>query len=92
MKIILKYKIIAISAIFVLFAISILNSCKSTNVVTSKSGAELWGENCIRCHNAPSPSIYSDEQWDAAVQHMRYKANLTDTEANKIVAFLKSAN
>ncbi len=93
MKTIFKYKILTASTmILALSVISILNSCKATDVVTSKSGAQLWGENCIRCHNAPSPSIYSDAQWDAAVGHMRYKANLTGEEANKIVAYLKSAN
>jgi len=93
MKTIFKHKIFTASAIIIaLGAISILNSCKPTDVVAGKSGAQLWGENCIRCHNAPSPSIYSDAQWDAAVQHMRYKANLTGTEVDKIVAYLKSAN
>jgi len=93
MKTIFKYKILASSLIMLaLGAISILNSCKATDVVTSKSGAQLWGENCIRCHNAPSPSIYSDEQWDAVGDHMRYKANLTGVEVDKIVAYLKSAN
>ena len=66
--------------------------CKVPESISSKSGAQLWGENCNRCHNAPDPKTYSDDQWDAATEHMRQKALLTDMEINKIRNFLKSAN
>lgn len=82
--------------IVVLFIISfmyILSSCSSTSDLSdAKSGAQLWGENCMRCHNAPSPETFSDADWDVAVMHMRIRANLTEIEAQKIVAFLKRAN
>ena len=57
-----------------------------------KGGAQLWAENCIRCHNIRSPSIYSDAEWDVAMHHMRIRANLTADENKKILAFLQSAN
>ncbi len=57
-----------------------------------KGGAQLWAENCTRCHNAPPPDRYSDAQWDVAVQHMRLCANLTGEESRKIVEFLKASN
>ena len=69
-----------------------IQSCKVPESISSKSGAQLWGENCNRCHNAPDPKTYSDDQWDAATEHMRQKALLTDLEINKIRNFLKSAN
>jgi mono/diheme cytochrome c family protein len=71
---------------------AIINGCKTPDAIAAKSGAQLWGENCNRCHNAADPHTFSDDQWDAAVEHMRQKALLTDTEISKIRAFLKSAN
>jgi cytochrome c1 len=53
---------------------------------------QLWGENCIRCHNAPSSGDYSNAQWETIGMHMKLRANLTDVETNKIVEFLKSSN
>jgi hypothetical protein len=57
-----------------------------------KGGAQLWAENCNRCHNAIPPDRYSDAQWDVIVQHMRMRANLTGAEARQIAAFLKESN
>ena len=69
------------------------NACTTTNsLADSKSGAQLWGENCLRCHNSPSPETFSDVEWDVAVMHMQVRANLTTTEATKIADFLKTAN
>src|SRR5437868_14384565 len=55
-----------------------------------KSGAQLWSENCIRCHNIRSPSNYSPAQWEVVMMHMRVRANLTPEEHKKILEFLKS--
>jgi len=64
----------------------------SDNVVYTKSGAQLWGENCVRCHSTPSPSAYNDTDWDVIGMHMKIRANLTAVESYKIFEFLKSAN
>ncbi|NOZ35484.1 MAG: cytochrome c [Chlorobi bacterium] len=72
--------------------ISLLSNCNVSNEIKAKSGAQLWGENCLRCHNNPSPETFSDVEWDVAVMHMRIRANLTDEEAKKIAKFLKTAN
>ena len=60
--------------------------------VMEKSGAQLWGETCNRCHLAPSPADYNDTDWETISLHMRIRANLTEKEITKIEAFLKSAN
>jgi hypothetical protein len=92
MKNIINIKtIVAISAIAIA-SVLIGNGCKAPEEITMKSGAQLWGENCNRCHNAPDPHTFSDDQWDAAAEHMRQKALLTDAEITKIRDFLKSAN
>jgi cytochrome c553 len=57
---------------------------------TGKSGAELWANNCVRCHNIRSPSNYSPAQWEVIMMHMRIRANLTPEEHKKILEFLKA--
>ena len=88
---------------FLLITVVFLYSCSSSesstytkidsnNVAYSKSGAQLWGENCVRCHSIPSPSAYNDTDWDTIGLHMKIRANLTSIESDKIFDFLKSAN
>ena len=64
----------------------------SMPAIESKSGAQLWSENCIHCHNIRPPNFYNDAQWDVAMMHMRVRANLTAEESRKILAFLKTAD
>ena len=40
------------------------------------AGAELWAQNCQRCHNFRDPTSLSDAQWEIVVMHMRIRANL----------------
>jgi len=71
-----------------------LQSCSAEQVAAYKnnSGAQLWGENCIRCHNIPSPSSFNDTDWSTIELHMKVRANLTKVQADKIFEFIKSAN
>ena len=101
MKIIHK---IFIAGLMLFITGGIIVSCSSTKdkytAVTDveeefkieKSGAQLWGEACNRCHLAPSPADYNDTDWETISLHMRIRANLTEKEITKIEAFLKSAN
>jgi len=66
----------------------IMNSCVESKMVAAKSGAQLWAENCQRCHNTPSPTSFSHEQWVTVGMHMQTRAQLTDKERDKIIAFL----
>ncbi|MCX6290478.1 MAG: cytochrome c [Bacteroidetes bacterium] len=85
-------KKIIILFIFVMSGSAMLfSSCAPTKEIADKSGAQLWGENCNRCHNAPSMDQYSKEQWPIIGSHMKLKAGLTDDEVNKIVSFLKGS-
>ncbi len=69
-----------------------LSSCSASKSVQAKSGVQLWGENCVRCHNAPAPTRYSDRDWSVILTHMRMTANLTEAEEAKIREYLQSAN
>ena len=57
-----------------------------------KGGAQVWSENCMRCHNLRRPRQRSDREWEAIVHHMRVRANLTSEEHRLIVRFLQAAN
>ncbi len=56
------------------------------------AGAELWAQNCRRCHNFRDPTSLSDAQWDVVMMHMRIRANLTAEEHQLILEYLKSSN
>jgi len=75
--------------IAIIAGVTVLNSCKTPEKIASKSGAQLWAENCQRCHNTPSPSSFSHDQWVTVGMHMQSRALITDAEKNKIVAFLQ---
>jgi hypothetical protein len=87
-----KSKTLSILSFAGLLVVILMHSCKVPESIAMKSGAQLWAENCNRCHNAPDPHLYSDDHWDVATDHMKQKAMLTDAEMIKIRDFLKSAN
>ncbi len=55
-------------------------------------GAQAWANNCSRCHNMRDPKELRDDQWRAAIGHMRVRAGLTGQEARDILAFLQGSN
>ncbi len=88
-----KINFIIGSIVIVFVTIIFTKGCASSKeMIANKSGAQLWGENCIRCHNIPSPVDFNDEQWKTIGLHMQVRANLTKAETEKIVEFLKTAN
>ncbi len=89
-----KHKILAGLLILVVVLVTgwVIGCASNKALVTEKSGAQLWGENCVRCHNAPSPPAFNDYQWETIAVHMRVRASLTEEEVQKIVEFLKMAN
>lgn len=70
----------------------LLNGCSVSKKISDKSGAQLWGENCSRCHNAPAPGEFNNDNWEIVGMHMRVRANLIQPDVDKIVEFLKGSN
>ncbi len=66
-------------------------SCISSKV-TDKSGSQLWAQNCMRCHNSPPSSAFTNTQWNIISSHMRQRAMLTETESKKILEFLQTGD
>lgn len=106
MKLTRTGKLAAVGTMLLALASLFLTSCKITHPEgagpnltaateaksSGKGGAQLWAQNCVRCHNNRSPSTYSDAEWEVAMHHMRIRANLTAEEHRRILEFLKSAN
>lgn len=57
-----------------------------------KSGAQLWVDNCSRCHNYRSPTEYTPNQWNTIMLHMRFQGGLTDQEAKEILDYLTQSS
>ncbi len=95
----IKIRFTAIAAVaagsafaLLLYGCSTITKTGEPQARVEKAGAQLWAENCNRCHNLRSPDSYSATQWEVAMLHMRVRANLTPDEHKKILEFLKSAN
>lgn len=87
-----KINVITGIIFFIVAGSLISQSCTPSKMIAQKSGAQLWGENCVRCHNTPPPVDFNDIQWKTIGLHMEDRATLTSVEAEKIVDFMKSAN
>ncbi len=85
-----KYITTALIACSCATAFFFSNGCVESKKVAAKSGVELWADNCQRCHNTPSPTTFSVEQWKTIGMHMQTRALLTNNERDKIVAFLQA--
>jgi len=53
-----------------------------------KTGAQIWAENCTRCHYARPANQYSAQQWDIITSHMRDRADLTGEEQRAVYHFM----
>jgi cytochrome c5 len=94
-----RYPVAALAATFILAYAFAPTGAKAGDKAPSaplapvgKSGAQLWAEQCQRCHNVRSPSSYSPAQWEVAMLHMRVRANLTPEQHQKILEFLKAGS
>ena len=53
-----------------------------------KSGAQIWAENCTRCHTPRPATQYSAQQWDLITTHMRLRCNLNGEEQRAVYHFM----
>jgi hypothetical protein len=83
--------LVCATACWVVVGCSTAGQSVAIGAETGKSGAQLWAENCQRCHNIRSPGSLSPAQWEVAMMHMRVRANLTPEEHKKILEFLKQS-
>ena len=53
-----------------------------------KTGAQIWAENCTRCHTPRPAAQYTPQQWDLITTHMRLRCNLTGEEQRAVYHFM----
>lgn len=63
-----------------------------TDPMQFANGAKTWADTCARCHNMRDPRSLRDDQWRAAIAHMRVRAHLTAKEAEDVLVFLQQSN
>ena len=68
-----------------------LASADQPEAPPAKGRAQLWAENCPRCHNARPATFYTLREWDVAMHHMRVRCSLTAEEHKKIMEFFKAS-
>jgi hypothetical protein len=57
----------------------------------AKGRAQLWAENCQRCHNARPASWYSEREWEVAMHHMFVRGYLTRHEHDSVMEFFRAS-
>lgn len=55
-------------------------------------GANIYADNCGRCHNPRAPRDLDDRDWAVAITHMRIVAGLPGREARDVLAFMQANN
>lgn len=83
---------ISLLLLIISFGLFTISSCAVSKKVSEKTGTQLWGENCGRCHNPPSPGEFNSSNWDIVGRHMRIRANITEDEEKKIVDYMKNSS
>jgi hypothetical protein len=68
-----------------------LASSAGSIVPSAKGRAQLWTENCPRCHNARPATFYTLREWEVAMHHMRVRCSLTAEEHRKIMEFFRAS-
>jgi cytochrome c553 len=56
-----------------------------------RSGADIWGANCGRCHLIQPINRYDAKAWEDIGLHMTITARLTSDESTEVIDFLKIA-
>jgi hypothetical protein len=60
----------------------------SNEQLAIQKGNTIWSSSCIKCHELYPPEERTARQWDKIMSVMAVKAELTDDEKEKVVAYL----
>ncbi len=56
------------------------------------SGAQVYNDNCARCHSPRAPAEFSDSTWEVIIHHMHTRGYLTERERVSVLRFLQENN
>ncbi len=57
-----------------------------------RDGAKVYAWNCGSCHSERWPKERSDAEWEVIMTHMRVRANMTATQTEAVLHYLKENN
>lgn len=87
------YRTLTTLLVFAALALGALQArAQSVDPARMAEGAQVFADNCQRCHSVRSPAERTDREWYTIVSHMRTRANLTRSEAEAVVVYLKASN
>jgi len=81
----------AISSLTTLGFLTVIAMALVSPLVGQRSGPEIWGANCGRCHVIQPTDRYDAKAWEDIGLHMAITARLTSAETTEVIDFLKSA-
>lgn len=61
------------------------------DAAAQRTGVEIWGAVCGRCHMIQPANRYTANQWQSVGTHMVITARLTTAEAEAVIGFLQSS-
>jgi hypothetical protein len=85
-----KYKLSTCLALLISFVILGFAGC--TTNPRNMGRAELWQQNCMRCHNLRPADEFSDAEWEIIMLQMRTHTHLPAYESKMILEFLQQSN
>jgi hypothetical protein len=88
----LLFSIIWVTSLLMIGQWAFADEKKDAAEPSKRGHAQMWEQNCGRCHNLRSPSSYSDKSWDIVEVHMRIRGTLTAEETKAIFDFLRAGN
>ena len=62
----------------------------ATDEATISQGKVVFEAKCGRCHALKNVSDYTEQRWDGILRTMAPRARLTETEAQRVAAYLKA--
>ena len=92
MKILSKSIYTLLSAGGLLMSLSIAQAGNYPTPGDANKGAQLWADNCGRCHNLRGPEELRDDQWISTMYHMRVRAGFTGQDTRDILSFMQAGN
>lgn len=84
------HAVMAAAILLVAAGCATMGSGDGMQQMNTASAAELWRATCSHCHNLRGAQEYTAEQWSVIVSHMRTRADISKSDAERIAAYLVS--
>lgn len=66
--------------------------CPNPAIARERDGAQLYQQNCSRCHSERFATEKTDAQWQTVMLHMRIRGQIPSKDADAILDYLQQSN